>query len=89
MTRGSSFLDSSLRLEGICHIILLTLETKSYTNLWKHSQIKYKGSFLKYLRYCLEKGYVERHTIPPRRKRGQEKIDYTATLKGRLFLNIS
>ena len=61
--RGKSFLDTSLKIVGIEHILELTMKPISYSRIWERSQIKYKKSFLNYLNYCIEKRLVNRTHI--------------------------
>jgi len=100
-TRGKrrpSFLDSSLRLDGITELLtLLSRESKYFSQLRMESRIKFKKSFLKYLRYCVKQEFLTTSKVPIKqiseRYRGIAYVNgyYTfhhITEKGRLFLEM-
>lgn len=61
MVRQVSFLDSSLKINGILEIITLVSDEPVYFHdLFKKSKIQYKKSFLNYLKFCFEKGFIKK-----------------------------
>jgi len=84
--RGKSFLDSSLSISGILHMLESTLEPKSFGKLRMESKIKYKASFIKYLAFCVKKKLITRTLIDP----NNSKIGtiYLITSQGRSILDI-
>lgn len=98
MGRRSSFLDSSLRIAGIVDIVELVSKKPLYfSELKKSSKIKFKQSFLKYLRFCYEKGFLkkkegyiikESHGEFRTYEQGHEIVYYSITSKGKRFLEL-
>jgi len=95
--RKPSFLDYSLRLDGITDILqIVSNEPRYFTQVLNQSRIKFKKSFLKYLNYCKEKDLVESYqtTITASRGRGRgitkhgHVTFYHITDKGRKFLEL-
>lgn len=90
--RHRSFLDSSLKLDGITAILeSLLVGQLSYTRLYVSSNIKFKKSFLKYLDYCKEKEFVTKHpgrNTESGRGENQRVVYYKITDKGRNFLEL-
>lgn len=96
--RRASFLDSSLRLEGIKDIIQSSREQLYFSELKTKSKIKFKKSFLKYLNYCIEKEFVVKYKLPLKdiplncysKRNPQPKIlvFYKTTDKGLQFLEM-
>jgi predicted transcriptional regulator len=94
--RSRSFLDSSPRLAGIIDIVKLTKNKPiSFTYLRDHSEIKYKQSLLKYLKFCIEKKLIaSRDGMEWKKLTGwghkYDKrvytINYLITAKGKKFL---
>jgi len=93
--RQASFLDYSLRLEGIREILnVLKDGTLYYTQILKKSRIKHKASFRKYLDYCESKGFIlsfkKDKQILCGRFRGEHRNMnlrfYEITPKGKAFL---
>lgn len=61
MSRGTSFLDSSLKIDGILDILkILSVKPYYFHDLCKTSKIQFKKSFLKYLNFCYEKNLVKK-----------------------------
>jgi len=92
VTRHKSFLDSSLRLDGITAILnTVNKDLLFFTEVYHKSNIRFKKSFIKYLNYCKEKGFViGTPGISQRASRGQNQrvVYYTITEKGKLFLEL-
>jgi len=95
--RRPSFLDSSLRLNGIIELVTLAKNSMYFSELRLTSRIKFKKSFLKYLRFCVEKNFIEKTIVSykdlPDRYRGRKPSAtnytfYKITKSGRLFLEI-
>ena len=90
--RHKSFLDSSLRLDGITAILnTVDGELLFYTEIYHKSNIRFKKSFIKYLNYCKEKGFIiGTPGINQRASRGQNQkvVYYTITEKGLKFLEL-
>jgi len=90
--RHKSFLDSSLRLDGITAILNATnQELRYYSQIFIESNIKYKKSFIKYLKFCTTKGLVT--SYPGRNQRvtrgeNQHVVYYVITEKGKQFLEL-
>ena len=82
-TRGSSFLDSSLRLDGITDILnIVSEEPRYFTQVMNESRIKFKKSFLKYLKYCVEQGFMTKSQVS---KSGAHERYHVLMSKGRFF----
>ncbi len=61
--RKKSFLGSSLRLDGIIDLVeLVSNHSLYFSEMQKKSRIIYKKSFLNYLRYCVERGFMTKKT---------------------------
>lgn len=90
--RHKSFLDSSLKIDGITAILQATSgELSYYTQVFIKSNIKFKKSFIKYLKYCTDRNFVvSTPGINSRVTRGENHkvVYYTITEKGKLFLEI-
>lgn len=96
--RKKSVLSTSLRLNGIIDILETIIPQPLYfTQVMKQSKITYKKSFLNYLRFCKEHGFVCTYTEPTHhyidRYRGRHRGEkgytfYKITDKGRLFLEM-
>jgi len=95
--RRPSFLDTSLRLDGIIEIVTLSTQSMYFSEFRLASKIKFKKSFLKYLRYCVEKNFVNKSQIHykdlPDRYRGRKLAAkfytfYLITAKGQKFLEL-
>jgi predicted transcriptional regulator len=93
--RQASFLDYSLRLEGIKDILdVLKDGSLYYTQILKKSRIKHKASFRKYLDYCESKGFIlsflkERQILVGRFRGEHRKMNlrfYEITTKGKSFM---
>jgi len=92
VTRHKSFLDSSLRLDGITAILQATSgELSYYSQIFIKSNIKFKKSFIKYLKFCKDRNLVTSTPgINSRVTRGENHhvVFYTITEKGRNFLEM-
>lgn len=90
--RRPSFLDSSLRLNGISAILESLYDGElTFTQLFIDSNIKFKKSFLKYLHYCEDKQFITRKmgvSKIPNRWEGRPVKYSTITHKGREFLEM-
>ncbi len=95
--RRPSFLDTSLRLDGIIELVTLSKDSMYFSEIRMASRIKFKKSFLKYLRFCVEKNFIEKTIVSykdlPDRYRGRKPsgpnyIFYTITDSGRTFLEL-
>lgn len=86
--RKRSFLDSSLRFDGIIDILNCTKEPMRFSPLVMKSRIKFKKSFLKYLRYCIEKKLVINRKVYGKRIYKPIESWFVITEKGRLFLEM-
>jgi len=90
--RNPSFLDSSLRLNGITAILeSLRKGELTFTQLFMDSNIKFKKSFLKYSNYCKDKQFItSKRGISriPNRWEGRTVVYYSITDKGRGFLEM-
>jgi predicted transcriptional regulator len=76
--RRPSFLDSSLRLEGIIDILQCTEHPITFVNLQTKSRICMKASFLRYLKYCVDQEFIIH----------QPQKEYALVSKGREFLEL-
>jgi len=62
--RAGSFLDTSLRINGITHLIeLISLGPLTTSKFFNANQIRYKSSFLKYCRYCVDNGFMTKYYV--------------------------
>jgi len=90
--RRTSFLDTSLRLDGITVILNAVCEEPvTYSRLLMLSHIKFKKSFIKYLKYCKDQGFVLATPGINRTKgRGENHhvVYHIITAKGRNFLEL-
>lgn len=90
--RRPSFLDKSLRLNGITAILDSVIEQPEYfSRVFILSNIKFKKSFLKYLNYCKTQGFViGTPGISHGRSRAENQhvVYYSITQKGRDFLEM-
>jgi len=59
----NSLLDNSPRLSGIVQILKNAREPLRYSELYTNSQIRFKQSFLKYLKFCSQKQLIERKLV--------------------------
>lgn len=91
--RHKSFLDTSLKLDGIIAILNATYgEKQHYSKIFRTSNIKFKKSFNKYLDYCKKKEFVDRSegaNPSPGRGNNGRVVFYTINDKGRLFLELT
>lgn len=96
--RRLSFLDTSLRLDGITEIVTLCKGSKYFTELRMASQIKFKKSFLKYVRYCVDQGFISKFEVSyknlPDRYIGlklsaSHYTFYQTTSRGKQFLELT
>jgi len=96
--RGQSFLDSSLRLDGIVDI-LQTIKNQPiyFSQITMASKIRFKKSIQKYLRYCVDKELSDTFWKPYREgihesKRHPKRTEfyhyYKITDKGIQFLEL-
>lgn len=98
MGRGKSFLDKSMRLNGVVEILQLTRKKPiSFTDMRDTSKIKFKKSLLKYMRFCVEKKLVRKKEGMQWKKitgwghkydRRVHNINYFITARGRKFLEL-
>lgn len=98
MGRKPSFLDSSLKIDGIIEIMeLVRKEPLYFHEMVKKSKIKFKKSFMKYLRYCFEKGFVRKRKkfiileltgYGKTYDQGHHAVFYSTTQKGKKFLEL-
>jgi predicted transcriptional regulator len=94
--RRPSFLDSSLRLDGITEILtLLTNNPMYFRQIRRVTRIRYAPAILKYLKFCKEKGLVQwnEELLIIQNGRGTSKkahyyTVYTVSDKGRVFLEM-
>jgi len=90
--RHRSFLDTSLKLDGITAILKATSgELSYYSQVFIKSNIKFKKSFIKYLKFCTDREFViSTPGINKSAGRGENKpvVFYTITEKGRNFLEM-
>ena len=97
--RRPSFLDTSLRLDGITELLqIINMEPRKFSDLCKVSKIKFKKSFMKYLRYCVDQGFMTKTRVSRSgaherfhalMSKGRFYTFYHITAKGRLFLEIT
>lgn len=60
--RRPSFLHTSLRLDGVTHLIeVISDEPLTSTRFFLSSQIKFKSAFLKYVKYCVDSGFITKY----------------------------
>jgi len=85
MGRRRSFLDVSLKVDGIIEILEKCSSPVSYTDLRKDCRIKAQSSFLKYRRFCMEKELMI-HTVRTKVSPASHYSFYVLTEKGRMFL---
>jgi len=96
--RHKSFLHNSLRLDGITKLLhIVSTNPMYFSELFINSKIKFKASFLKYLRYCVENDFitkfpVSKKNLPDRycglKQTSQHYMFYKTTDKGKEFLNL-
>ena len=81
--RGPSFLDSSLRLNGITDLLqIVDKEPINFSALYKVTRIKFRSSYLKYLKYCVEQGFMTKTQVS---KSGAHERYHALMSKGRFF----
>ena len=81
--RKPSFLDTSLRIDGIIDLLKITDKGAiNFTRLCNSSQIKFKKSFLKYLRYCVDQGFMTKTQVS---KAGAHKRYHALMSKSRFY----
>ena len=98
MGRGKSFLDASLKIDGIIDVLRLTAKKPiRFTVLRDKSRIKMQLSFLKYLNYCMDQEFMtKKESNKTVRLFGYEHhynkrvyhTHYSITAKGRKFLEL-
>lgn len=86
--RRPSFLDSSLKIDGIIDILNCTLEPIRFENLRLKSQIKYKKSFINYKNFCISHDFVRNTRVNINREFGAVESWFVITEKGREFLEM-
>lgn len=91
--RHRSFLDSSLKIDGITAILKATSgELSYYSQVFIKSNIKFKKSFIKYLKFCTDREFVTATpgiNETPSRGENRPVVFYTITEKGRNFLEMA
>lgn len=96
--RPPSFLDSSLRLDGIIDILGTVQDEPRYASqIYIISKIRFKASRLKYMKYCCERKFLEKYSVPrtgyePKFEKNKTDkkyyVYYKITDKGRQFLEL-
>ena len=85
MGRKRSFLDTSPKIIGISDMLETCKESLSYTELREKCRISHKGTFLKYLKFCTEKGLIE-HSKVTKAEPASRFSFYITSQKGREFM---
>jgi len=85
--RKPSFLDTSLRLDGVLHILESLGEPTSFNKMVSQSKIKYRQSFIKYLNFCIEKNLIT-HEHTSQRYSNNSWTRISITDKGRKLLEM-
>ena len=96
MGRGPSFLDSGIKLNGITIILESAKKPVHHTELQEASNIKFKQSFQRYLRWCLDKKFLSVMSFSTRygkHKYGDRKVNgyyrvYQLTKRGAYLLGL-
>jgi len=96
--RRPSFLDSSLRIDGIIDVLGIVAKEPLYlTKIHRRSKISMRKSIAKYVKYCVDNGFFSTYLVP-RNGHGSIKEKskslsrylkhYKITVKGRTFLEM-
>jgi len=87
--RKISILRTGLSINGILDILELTESPVRYMGLHQKSKIHYKSAFIKYLKYCVEKGFVHNEKVFGRKNKIKPRESwFVITEKGRAFQEI-
>jgi len=96
--RRTSFLYNSLKLDGITELLqIVNKEPRYFSQLFSTCRIKYKKSFLKYLKYCVDQEFMTKTKVSKsgaheryhaRMAIGRFYIYYHISDKGRTFLEM-
>lgn len=92
--RQRSFLDSSLKMDGILEILsIIQKKPMWFSEMCRASRIKFRNANVKYLKYCKDKGLVcgvdTLLKIPNGRgysKKEKSFVVYSITIKGSMIL---
>lgn len=88
-TRKISILRTGLSINGILDILELTESPVRYMGMYKKSKIHFKSAFIKYLKYCVEKGFVHNEKVYGRKSKKKARESwFVITQKGRAFQEI-
>lgn len=96
MGRKPSFLDSSLRIDGILDTVRIAQKKPQFFgHMIDKSQIKFKASFLKYLHYCVDMELLKKTPKTLQMPIGrysfigkQHFVFYSITVKGNRLLGM-
>jgi len=91
LTRNYSFARQGLGLNGVQDILSCVGEGRRFSQIYKISKIHFKKSFIKYLKFCVDKKLVRHWTVyGTKGKNIYKPLEswYVITDKGRLFLEM-
>ena len=86
--RKYSITRSGLGLNGVNDILSCTEESRRYSGVMRKSQIRNKATFIKYLKFCVDKKLIRNWKKPSKHKAGCRETWFVITNKGRLFLEM-
>ncbi len=87
--KGVSLLHSSPSILGLVYVCKVARLDTTFTELYKKSNIKFKKSFLSYLKFCKDNNLIVRIGISHTGLRGQRKSPiYRTTDEGHQFLTL-